>query len=203
MNKSKLALLVLALSIMLFSGCVPKQPQLSRQQWIDNTTHIYDNITKEQAIISAEQVLKLADGDDFLIVHDEDGFYASRRWTVYLVLAAAMGTDYWKVIVEEIEDSKIKVKIQVNSQANAITPMATTGGDWTATSTPMAGQPVNGTSIYDLFWSRFEYLIKKRTEWLSCKESDNKIKRGITWGTNEALCNSFNIKDDVPNGVIK
>jgi hypothetical protein len=187
--------------IIIFVGCVQHQ-QLTRDEWIANTTRVYENLDKETAIFAAEKVLKLADGNDFIIMHDEDGFYSSRNWTVYLVLSAAIGTDYWKFKTEQLPNGKLKVSINVTTQAGMITPMATTGGNYSVTSLPMAGTPVNGNSIYHLFWERFDFLIGKKNIWLSCKKSDELNKNNVTWGSNETLCNSFNIKNDTPDGVI-
>lgn len=180
--------IIILISILIFTGCVPKQPQLTRQQWINITSHTYTGITKEQAINAAEKVLRLADGDDFLIVHNESGFHASRNWVVYIVIGAAMGTDYWKIVVTEKREESINVEVQISTQMNTI-------------ASAMEGRPVNGTAIYDLFWSRFEYLIKKNNNWLTCKKADEKLDKKITWGLTEQLCNSFNVDDNVPEGV--
>ena len=76
--------------------------------------------------------------------------------------------------------------------------MMVSGGAWTATSMPMSGSPVMGTAIYDVFWSRMDYLLGLRQDWMTCQMADERVKSGATWGTNEALCNSFNVKDAVP-----
>lgn len=184
-----------------FNACV-NQKQLTREEWIKNTTRMYTNLDKETAINAAEKVLKLADGDDFVIMHDENGFYATRNWSAYLVIAAASGTDYWRFNTKE-ENGKLKLSIQINTQSQSMTPLATSSGNYSIFTTPMSGSPENGTSIYNLFWSRFDYIIGRNNHWMSCKESDKLNSENKTWGLNEALCNSFNIKNDVPEGVVK
>ena len=129
-------------------------------------------------------------GDDFKIVDTEDGLYATRNWSVYLVLAFVAGTDYWQVKVTQT-DNCVKAFVQVNTQAQNVIPMATTDGAMTATTMPMAGAPVDGTAIYDVLWSRMDYLLGKRSDWMDCKCANERGKHGIVWGTNEALCNSF------------
>lgn len=187
-----------SLIAVLLTGCATTQPQLSREEWLSITSRSYEGVTKEQVISSAERLFRLADGDDFNVVHTEDGLYASRNWSAYMVIAAAMGTDYWQVKVAP-DGNRFKAYVQVNSQAQGVTPMATTNGAWTATTTPMAGSPVMGTAIYDVFWARMDYLLGKRSDWMNCQIADERVKQKITWGTNEALCNSFNIKDEVPS----
>lgn len=192
------SILTFFILLFLFTGCT-KQPQLTRAEWLQNTVKTYTNISKEKAISSAEKVLRLADGNDFIIAHNEKGFNATRNWLVYLVLAASTGTDFWRVEVEELQNNKVKVTLQVNSQSQAITPMITSSGAWTATSGTLAGTPVQGNSIYSTFWKRFEYLIGSNDKWMTCKQSNELNDQGKTWGNNEALCNSFNVDDNIPN----
>lgn len=178
-------------------GCATPHPQLSREEWLSVTSRNYEGVTKEQVIGSAERLFRLADGDDFSIVHAEDGLYASRNWSAYVVIAAVTGTDYWQIKVTP-DGNRIKASVQVNTQSQEVVPMATTNGAWTATTMPMAGSPVMGTAIYDVFWARMDYLLGKRSDWMNCRVADERVKQKVTWGTNEALCNSFNIKDETP-----
>lgn len=187
----------IVLLFIMLAGCATTRPQLSREEWLAMSSRHYDGITKDQVICAAEKLFRLADGDDFSIVHTEDGIYAVRNWIVYLVFAAGMGTDYWQLKVTTT-DNGAKATVQVNTQAQSITPMATTSGAWTATTMPMAGTPVGGTAIYDVFWSRMDYLLGKRPDWMNCQMADERVKQGIAWGTNVALCNSFNVKDETP-----
>ncbi|MFH0813079.1 MAG: hypothetical protein V2A69_09620 [Pseudomonadota bacterium] len=181
-----------------FAGCATTKPQLTREEWLDTTTRYYDGVSKDEVLKAAERLFRLADGNDFKIVHAEDELYATRNWLVYVVLAAASGTDYWRVTTKSAQNG-VKVSVQVNTQSQTIAPMATTSGSWTATTLPMAGTPVQGTAIYDVFWARMDYLLGKRTDWMDCKQAGERVKKGITWGLNEALCNCFNIKDDKPS----
>ena len=77
----------------------------------------------------------------------------------------------------------------------------TLNGDYVAGTSAMSGSPVMGTAIYDVFWSRLDYLLGKRKDWMTCKVADERVKQNITSGTNEALCNSFNMNDKLPNNL--
>jgi len=177
-------------------GCAaPKQ--LSRDEWLTVTTRHYASVTKEEVLLAAEKLFGLADGNDFQFFHAEEGLMATRNWLVYMVLAAASGTDYWKIQVAT-SNNGVDVTAQVNTSAQGVTPMPTTGGAWTATTMPMAGSPVQGTAIYDVFWARLDYLLGKRTDWMTCKEANKRVGEKITWGDNSALCNSFNVADKSP-----
>lgn len=193
----KYALVMLVLCVVVVSGCATTRPKLSREEWLSVSSRTYVGVTKDQVLIAAEKLFNLADGDDFQIVHTDDGLYATRNWSIYLVISAVFGTDYWQMQAIQNEDG-VKATVRINTQAAPLAPMMTTGSAWTVTSLPMAGAPIDGTAIYDIFWDRMDYLLAKKSEWMTCKDSDEKIKKGIVWGANEALCNSFNMKDTLP-----
>lgn len=182
---------------LIIQGCAANTPTLTREEWLSVTSRTYVDVTKDEALASAQTLLELADGDDFDIFHTQDGLYASRNWFVYMIISAVSGIDYWRIDAEEVSEG-VRVSVQVNTQMQALVPMATTSGDWTATSAPMAGSPVNGTAIYDVFWSRMDYLLGQSEEWMDCELANRRVSDGLAWGTNEALCNSFNVNDEKP-----
>lgn len=190
------------LSIFIFlTGCASTpRPDLTREEFLTITSREYAGVSKDQVIGAAERLFRLADGDDFEIVHAHEGIHATRKWSAYLVIAAVIGTDYWNFLVSETA-SGVKARVQLNTQSQGVTPMATTASDWTATTMPMDGVPITGTAIYDVFWARMDYLLGKRPDWMTCEIADTRVKTGATWGSNEALCNSFNMKDAAPGGV--
>lgn len=193
--------LVAMLCALTLSGCAIKAPHLTRKEWIEVTTREYTGVSNDQVLDASEELFRLADGDDFNISHSQDGLYASRNWMVYVVFTAVMGTDYWLVKTTPTPNG-IKVSVQVNTQAGAITPMATTGGDLTATSTTLGGMPIDGKAIYDVFWARMDYLLGKRSNWMTCKEANDRVNKHIVWGSNDALCNAFNVKDQTPKAPL-
>lgn len=199
--KRTFAVAAATLGAVLAMGCsLPVRKEMSRDEWLTVTRHTFPGVTKDQAIAAAERVLKLADGDDVRVVHHEDGFVASRSWSMYLVLGVQFGVDTWDVRVSQ-EGADSKVRLGVASQGQMLAPMPTAKGDASVGTMPgMGGAAVEGTAIYDLFWSRMAYLLGQRDRWMSCAESDARVKAGTVWGMNEPLCNSFNVKDQVPEG---
>lgn len=190
--------LIVLLLLAMMTGCsATPHKQLSREEWLDVYSQDYAGVTKEQVINAAENLFRLADGNDFSIIHTEDGVYATRNWLVYMVLAAASGTDYWKLTVAPT-DNGVRATVRVNTQSQSIVPMPTTSDAMTAGTTPMSGRPVEGTAVYDLFWNRMDYLLGKSPTWMTCKMAKEKIEKGEVWGTIEPLCNAFNVKDDQP-----
>lgn len=196
----KIRLSVFVFAIVFVSGCASR-PTLTRAEWLTTTTRTYEGKTAEEVIAAAEKLLILADGDDVQFAHDANGFVATRQWFSYIVIAAAAGTDNWRFDAEEAGDV-VKATVQVGLQSQAITPMATSSGDWAASTGIVMGAPVQGTALYDVFWARLDFLLGKREAWMFCGEADDRVSRGVVWGSNEALCNSFNLEDDAPEGVV-
>lgn len=197
----KKVIIGLSLAVLL-GGCATQHPPQTRDEWLSTTTRNYSGVTKDQALAAAEKLFRLADGDDFAIAHTQNGIQATRPWLVYIVISAVSGTDSWGVTAEPSGDM-LRVSAQVNTQSQAIAPMPTTdSGTWTAGAMPMSGVPVGGTAIYDVFWARMDYLLGKSEEWMTCDKANKRVDAGITWGSNECLCNSFNMKDELPEKLV-
>lgn len=195
------SIVLLAAATLLFGCATVPDPTMSREESLAATSRTYD-VPKETVIAAAEKVLRLADGDDFKLTHNSDGFLATRGWTVYLVIAAAMGTDHWSVRVDE-QNGKSRINIAIGTTSSAITPMATTTpGTWTASSLPAGSSPPRGRATYDLFFQRMDYLLGYRPTWTDCKTAYEEVKAKKTWGSPEELCNGFNINDEKPTGPL-
>lgn len=194
-------LIVIVLLSVMLSSCVSARPPLSRDEWLRMTTRTYDNITKEQILAAAERVLRLADGNDFMVAHSDEGFVASRNWSVYLVLAASFGTDVWQLRAAEYGPAGTKVSVSVSTQVGAVGGVAAGPGAAAPMTTPAAGGAVNGPAVYEVFWARMDYLLGRSPVWMDCRAANHQVSTGVVWGDNSALCNSFNIKDDVPEGA--
>lgn len=195
---------VLALTAVsaVLAGCAAPMPQLSRTEYLAMTSRTIE-APKERVLEAAEEVLRLADGDDVQIHHNAAGFNAHRPWSVYLVLAASMGTDFWSVRATDLGE-KSRIEVEVGRQASAIVPMATTApGTWTAGTMPAGAMPFRGPALYELFFARIEYLLGKREEWPTCDWSNQRVESKATWGENDGLCNAFNVTDAKPEGPMK
>jgi len=203
-RKVILNILLLALCCVTLNACV-STPTLSRDEWLRMTNRTYEGVTKEQALAATERLFRLADGNDFMVSHSDDGLVAVRTWAVYLILAASVGTDSWAVRAVENGSGGTRMSVSLGTQAGAVTGVVTgqVGGQYTAAplTMPTMGSAVNGTAIYDVFWARMDYLLGQYPAWMDCGEANRRVTIGIVWGDNSALCNSFNLKDDVPEGA--
>ena len=136
-------------------------------------------------------------------------FNADGQWLISIMAKTAKAAKLRKFVIamlkalerkELVPAGRVKEAVaEGRNQGLAVVPMMTTAPAWTATTMPMVGTPVDGTALYDVFWARMDYLLGKRAKWMDCKEADRRVKQGIVWGSNENLCNSFNIKDDRPS----
>lgn len=193
--------LYLAIFVALVAGCAGRQASSqTREESIAMKTRVYSNADPERVIAAAERLLTLADGKDFSFSHTESGFQASRRWSVYLVIAAAFGTDTWAFsAVKEGAGTKATVIAATSAQSASPMPVATsTGGGVTASTGPQIQGAITSTALYDLFWRRMDFLLGQSDKWLTCNEWDDYKKTLKLRGDDSALCNSFNVDDIDP-----
>ncbi|WP_413612881.1 hypothetical protein [Bdellovibrio sp. HCB-110] len=191
LNRTLRKIILMGVLTVLTASCA-HQKQLSRDEWLALTQRNYSGVTKETLIAKAEEVLRLADGDDFKFHHSENGFTASRNWLVYIVIGAASGTDVWNFQVEPTTDSwKVKVSVSTTSGNTSATAVG-------AITTPNQSSTEQGNAIYNIFWNRLDYLLGKSTQWMDCRLASRKLSSGEYFGNDEALCNSFNMTNNYP-----
>jgi len=202
----KKILLIAALSFLLV-GCV-KTPQMTPEEWTQATQRHYDGVSQDEVAKAVEKLFRLADGSDFKTLRLADGLYASRNWGMFVVLTSEYGTDYWLLKMVE-KDGGVDVAVRVTTDLAAYTSIERTdqnltagpAGTLKASTMPLGGETVTGTALYDVFWARLDFLLGKSTEWMTCDQSNQRVSQGVVTGTNKALCNSFNINDDLPENV--
>lgn len=180
------------------AGCAAPQRLMTADEAAAATHRTFKGVSTEQAVSAAERVLWLADGDDFAIDRERDGLMATRNWTVYFLLGFVTGTDQWIVKARPVEGGT-DVTFAVGSVAQPAGARITPRRDGDPRPRVM-GSMHEGTAIYDLVWARMAYLLGQRDTWMSCAESDARVNAGVVWGGTAALCNSFNVKDQVPDG---
>lgn len=182
--------------VILLSGCATR-PQLTREEWVGVTTREYEERTPAQVLAAAEKLFRLADGDDFTIAHAADGLSATRGWAAFFIIGGANGTDYWTVRAAPGAKGTVAT-VQASTQSTTIAPMMIGGIGMIPAALPGQGAPIDGTALYDVFWARMDYLLGRRPAWMTCEEADERVRKSVTWGSNEALCNSFNLADETP-----
>lgn len=189
--------IIIGLSIAL-SACA-HQRQMTREEWLKAGQKTYSNISKEHLIKNAQKVLTLADGEDFKFADRPNGFTATRNWLVYVVIAAAIGTDYWNFEIVETE-GKLTATLNISHTQGSVSGYAGGGQAGTVT-TPTTGFPYQGTAIYEVFWSRLDYLLGLRNDWLDCALLNKRVKTKEVWGSTEPLCLLATVKNSLPDDL--
>lgn len=194
----KIIFAVLVLTMMF--GCATRKT-MTREEYLSTTQRTYANKTQTDVLNAAERVFILSDGDDYQFHHTDNTLSASRRWLVYLVFGAAMGTDYWTVQSTDVKGGT-KASVLLSTSAGSVLGTAFNNTPGVVTS-PAMGDFATGPAVYDLFWNRMDFILGKSDKWMTCEDLGQLIEKKITWGNAEALCNSFNVKDNLPENVKK
>ncbi len=173
----------------MMAGCAPKQ--LTREEFLalnDATTKAmtreYSGVDKERLLTACEQALKASDSKYDVTQHMPNGFYAERRWLIYMVIAAATGKNHWKILVEENDGTTKAVVRSWIGDGMGANPFPV----------PFPGKTENeyytSPSLYTLFFDRVDYFLGLREDWETCEAAEKKmhpLEAGIGAGL-ESLC---------------
>jgi hypothetical protein len=141
-------------------GCAQPHQIADRQEYVAEATRAFPGETRERVIAAAQKVLKLSDPQDFDFRYTIDGFVGLRRYFVYAVLASQSGQEKWEFATRE-QPGVIEASVSI-SEAGRVS-----GGYST---TPFE-RAMNSIPLYRLFWSRVEYVLGRRPDWISCAEA--------------------------------
>jgi len=195
----KLSIIILALVVV--AGCVPKKLDRAQYVALDEATQAamtrtYKGFSQEQLIEAAEKALLQSDKDYRITSHRKDGFFATRRWSTYLVLTFVEGHDSWRI---QANGNKITATAWSSGQG-AFVPMfgmsPQTGQINTVTGNTTSGPGSDSAEyylsppLYDLFFERMDYILGLRSDWAPCAKID-KTKYHYTHGLengNDPLC---------------
>ena len=141
------------------SGCAVSRPDLSREKW---KVRFYEGVEKEDAIAAAREAIRLSDPDDIVFQRAADGFDAVRRQVSYYVVESGLDQFLFDVSARE-KDNGVEVRLDIREniqRANFYSlglPVITVGKPQTP-------------YVYDLFFSRMEYLLELKDKWQTCKD---------------------------------
>lgn len=155
-----LKLLCLAL-VALLAGCaaVPHQVR-DRDDFLAEASRVFPGESRERVLKAAETVLRVSDPSDFEFRYTLTGFIGLRRYIIYAVLAAANGREKWEFMTE-IEPSGLRASVSVSEEG-----VSSGGYSQNRYEGAMASIP-----LYRLFWSRVEYMLSKRPDWVTCDQA--------------------------------
>jgi len=189
--------LLAVLLILCFCGCAPVKPNLTRADWLNMSTHTFKKTNVNDVLTLGERVLLLADPSDVQTYHLQNKMVGSRRYLVYMVIAASFGSyNFDLTAIQKGED--VESTLFIGHSAQPVMPMVT-GGEGGIGATAGAGianigSPIPHKDTYQLFFSRIESMLNG-SEWKTCDEVRENTKNMYS----EALCTLAD--DNIPEGA--
>ncbi|WP_126400020.1 hypothetical protein [Blastochloris tepida] len=155
--------------LLMAGACATPHQIVDRSDFLAEATRTYAGETRERVIAAAETVLKISDPTDFEFRHTMNGFTALRRYVVYAVIASAQGREKWEFQVEA-EGDRLRASVSISEAG------VSHGGN---SSTPYEGRMAS-VPLYRLFWARVDYVLGKRSDWLTCDVAAEQAKANNT-----------------------
>jgi hypothetical protein len=149
-----------ALACML-AGCAAAPQQVrDRDDYLAEASRVFPGETRERVLKAAETVLKVSDPTDFEFRYTLTGFVGLRRYFIYAVLAAAQGREKWDFMTE-VGPAGLRASVSISEEGTT-----SSGYSRGAYENAMASVP-----LYRLFWSRVEYMLARRPDWVTCEQA--------------------------------
>ena len=187
-----------ALAALFLAGCAT-HPAMNRSEAVAAKTRTYSGATQAEVIAAAERLLKLADGDDFKVAQRAGGFVANRPWQ-YIGIGWSVANDVW-IFKTDKRHEGVSASVDIGRLiTNKWTESRIRLAEPDAVGLPPAYSPIDGTALYDLFWSRVDYLLGLRETWPTCAQANAQISSAETWGRIWALCDALMFEDRTPDG---
>jgi hypothetical protein len=152
------------------AGCAAAPHQVrDRDDYLAEATRTFPGETRERILKAAETVLRISDPNDFEFRYTLTGFTGLRRYFIYAVLAAASGREKWEFLTEP-DQSGVRASVSISEEGT------TSGGNSSSRyENAMASVP-----LYRLFWSRVEYMLGKRPDWVTCEQASAELQASNT-----------------------
>lgn len=149
------------LGALALTSCAAPHQIRDRSDFLAEATRTYQNEDRERVIQAAEAVLRTSDPKDFEFRYNAAGFVGLRRYFIYAVLASAQGREKWEFTTEPAGPSAVRASVSISEAGTA-------SGGYSATpyENAMASVP-----LYRLFWSRVDYMLGKRPDWVTCDQA--------------------------------
>lgn len=181
-------IIAIGVTAFVLSGCA-SVPELTRDEWMEFHERTYEDKSTDAVIEAAEAAFRATDPKDIKISHRRDGMMASRPWLIYMVLAAASGTDYYDFTVTETDDGNTRAELYMTRDSTSMYGAPTGGGGAYAGTLPGNSTPVQSTASYLGMWARIDYFLGLEDEWYDCpKIKAVKEERSRIWGHTDNIC---------------
>lgn len=199
MIKTRQPALTLGFLSLILVGCAAKNPELTREEWLDIHNQTYEEASSEEVIAAAEEVLRTADPNDVTFTHREDGFLSTRPFLYYFVLAATSGQDFYDLSVEERDAGGVIASLYMSRSASTLAGQPTGAGSGASVTTiPGNAAPVQSPASYFGFWKRVDYFLGLEDDWYTCDRiKEERESREDLWGHTDNIC-GIGFQDNLP-----
>lgn len=127
-------------------------------------TREYIGESPERVIGASQVVLKLSDPDDFKFINNLNGFTGLRSYSYYAVFAAVSGTEKWEFQTQPTAGA-VKASIAISDASAAGNKYGTSVGE----------RPMASVALYRLFWNRVDYMLGRRSDWVTCDQAKAEV----------------------------
>ncbi len=182
------AMRIFALLLLLpLAACARPERTTSHADWLREATRTWPGETKARVIAAGEAVVKHADPRDIQVEYSKQGFVARRKFFIYAVLATADGEDRWTFHASENSEgasASVRVIQRGTAQSGRFSERF------------RENQVYVGS--FRLFYARVDYLLGRRTDWISCSEAVVKLSLPAQAPGLQALCSITHQGADAP-----
>lgn len=158
--KFAMRLLLLAGVFFSVSECAAPPRMEDRQDFLAEATRTYEGETQERVIGAALNVLRQSDPRNFQFENSFNGFTGYRKYFIYAVIAASQGTDKW-IFDTQVSGGGVRALVTASDSGEAVSSNTRTRYSERLASVP----------LYRLFWSRVDYVLGRRPDWITCDEA--------------------------------
>jgi hypothetical protein len=160
---------VVAFSIAL-AGCAAAPHQVrDRDDYLAEATRVFPGETRERVLKAAETVLRISDPTDFEFRYTLTGFTGLRRYFIYAVIASASGREKWELLTEP-DPSGLRASVSISEEGTSSGGYSRNNYEGAMASVP----------LYRLFWSRVEYMLNRRPDWVTCEQAAAELQASNT-----------------------
>lgn len=186
-------LLILVISLLLVAGCAT-QPSMSRADYLGMTTREYPDATAEQVFAAAEAMFEFSAPGTFQFAHHDTGMRATETGMFALFS--------WSLNVTKMQQG-VRVQVGVTGPGvGGLAPTVGTGGAMGFGATPGGATPIVDRGVYEVFWTRLEYMLGKRASWMTCKQAREHPLGAAPGSAARPLCSTRLFSDPLPEGPV-
>ena len=186
----KYIFIVFSLFILIFQvSCAKKEMIPVAEERIKMSTRVYSDRNANDVLLAAEKVFQLAD-NNYIIQHKPSILHVQRQKIDFLKTKPwAFFKDAWVVSTQDLPKGGVKVCVMQSGYYIVGKEPTNTMSQETPSLQNMNTYP----SIYELFFSRLEYFLGKKTDWVRCKKIEHIL---LPSALSDPMC--FATKDNLP-----